>query len=324
MQKDQVSTIFELLDTASHRLKKEQSISYIEALAEAGEAFFQANDRNGLLKELIEKADFGSFDHEQIRKAFQLAVLKGQKDISHPNRQMTPDTIGLFVSYLVNKFLEGQKELAVFDPAAGTGNLLLAVLNNLTAETKRGFASEIDDVLIKIAWAQANLEEKEVELFHQDSLEPLLISPADVTVCSLPVGYYPNDERAADFELKAKEGHSFAHYLFIEQSLRYTKEGGFLFFIIPNDLFEGKESVQLKDFIKDHAYMNALIQLPVSMFKDKKHAKSLFVMQKKKEGLEAPKRMLFANLPSFSQKEAMVGVMRKLDQWFIEEKETKE
>lgn len=47
-------------------------------------------------------------------------------------------------------------------------------------------------------------------------------------------------------------------------------------------------------------------------------------MQKKKEGLKAPKRMLFANLPSFSQKEAMVGVMRKLDQWFIEEKETKE
>ncbi|MFB8735451.1 hypothetical protein ACEQPO_21880 [Bacillus sp. SL00103] len=47
----------------------------------------------------------------------------------------------------------------------------------------------------KVVWAQANLEEKEVELFHQDSLEPALISPVDVTVCSLPVGYYPNDER---------------------------------------------------------------------------------------------------------------------------------
>lgn len=66
-------------DTASIRLKKEQNISYIEALAEAGEAFFQSNDRNGLLKDLIEKADFASYDHEQIRKAFQLAVLKGQK-----------------------------------------------------------------------------------------------------------------------------------------------------------------------------------------------------------------------------------------------------
>lgn len=60
-------------------------------------------------------------------------------------------------------------------------------------------------MLIKIAWAQANLEEKEVELFHQDSLEPLLISPADVAVCSLPVGFYPNDERAKDYELKAKK-----------------------------------------------------------------------------------------------------------------------
>ncbi|MGE6628892.1 class I SAM-dependent methyltransferase [Bacillus sp. NPDC077027] len=322
MQKDQVSTIFELLDTAAIRLKKENSLSYIEALAEAGEAFFQMNEKDGLLKDLIEKADFPSYEHEQTRKAFQLAVLKGQKDISHPNRQMTPDTIGLFVSYLVNKFLEGQKELVVFDPATGTGNLLLAVLNNVTAETKRGYGSEIDDVLIKIAWAQANLEEKEIEFFHQDSLEPLLMTPADVAVCNLPVGYYPNDERANEYELNAKEGHAFAHYLFIEQSLRYTKDGGFLFFIIPNDLFEGKESTSLKAFINETAYMNALIQLPVSLFKDKKHAKSLFVMQKKAEGLKAPNRMLFANLPSFSNKEAMVGVMRKLDQWFLEEKET--
>lgn len=70
MQKDQVSTIFELLDTASIRLKKEQNISYIEALAEAGEAFFQANDRNGLLKDLIEKADFASMIMSRFVKRF--------------------------------------------------------------------------------------------------------------------------------------------------------------------------------------------------------------------------------------------------------------
>ncbi|HRF77540.1 MAG TPA: PDDEXK nuclease domain-containing protein, partial [Chitinophagales bacterium] len=44
---------------------------------------------------------------------------------------------------------------------------------------------------------------KELELFHQDSLEPLFIDPVDTVICDLPVGYYPNDEGAEAFELKA-------------------------------------------------------------------------------------------------------------------------
>ncbi len=68
-----------------------------------------------------------------------------------------------------------------------------------------------------------------MELFCQDSLQPLFIEPADAVICDLPVGYYPNDEGAEAFELKADEGHSFAHHLFIEQSVKHTKPGGYLF-----------------------------------------------------------------------------------------------
>lgn len=45
---------------------------------------------------------------------------------------MTPDTIGLFISYLVNKFMADKKELTILDPALGTGNLLFTVLNQLS------------------------------------------------------------------------------------------------------------------------------------------------------------------------------------------------
>ncbi|SIE56051.1 Uncharacterised protein [Mycobacteroides abscessus subsp. abscessus] len=48
------------------------------------------------------------------------------------------------------------------------------------------------------------------------------------------MGYYPNDIRAQDYELKADEGHSYAHHLFLEQSMRHVKEGGYLFLIVPN------------------------------------------------------------------------------------------
>lgn len=64
------------------------------------------------------------------------------------------------------------------------------------------------------------------------------MEPVDVVLSDLPVGYYPDDDNAQGFQLKAEEGHSFAHHLFIEQSLTYTKPGGYLFFLVPNFLFE--------------------------------------------------------------------------------------
>ncbi len=256
MQNDHVGAVYELLDDAAIIIKNELQISYIEALAEAGEMYFLQktdqlklpNEKAEKLKALLEKAKFDTYEHEWVRKAFQLAVLKGLKDISHPNRQMTPDTIGLFISYLVNKFMAGKKDVTLLDPAVGTGNLLFTVLNQLSENTAKSYGVEIDDVLLKIAYDQANLLKKELELFHQDSLEPLFIDPVDTVICDLPVGYYPNDEGAKAFELKADEGHSFAHHLFIEQSVKHTKPGGYLFFMIPNHLFESSQSDKLKQF----------------------------------------------------------------------------
>ena len=41
------------------------------------------------------------FSKEEIRKAYQLAILKGMKENVQPNHQMTPDAVGMFVSYLI-------------------------------------------------------------------------------------------------------------------------------------------------------------------------------------------------------------------------------
>ncbi|NTU24723.1 class I SAM-dependent methyltransferase [Bacillus tequilensis] len=328
MQKDHIGAVYELLNEAAIIIKNEWQISYIEALAEAGEMYFLektdqlklSDEKNKQLQVLLEKAEFGTYESEWVRKAFQLAVLKGLKDISHPNRQMTPDTIGLFISYLVNKFMADKKELTVLDPAVGTGNLLFTVLNQLSEKTANSYGIEIDDVLLKIAYAQANLFKKELELFHQDSLEPLFIDPVDTVICDLPVGYYPNDEGAEAFELKADEGHSFAHHLFIEQSVKHTKAGGYLFFMIPNHLFESSQSDKLKQFFKEKVHINALLQLPKSIFKDEAHAKSILVLQKKGEKTKAPSQILLANLPSFSNQKAMLDMMAQLDEWFKKEK----
>lgn len=163
------------------------------------------------------------------------------KESVQPNHQMTPDAVGMLVGYLVNKFVTKPSYL-LLDPAIGTGNLLTTVINQQEGKAIESIGIEIDDLLIKLAYINANLQQHPIQLYNQDSLEPLFIELADAVVSDLPVGYYPNDVRANDFQLKSEKGHSYAHHLFIEQSIKYTKEGGYLFFLIPNGLFESEES----------------------------------------------------------------------------------
>src|SRR5699024_9227219 len=116
------------------------------------------------------------------------------------------------LGYLAQKLSNGQKGLRVFDPVCGTGNLLTTVLSHLESPGQ-SFGSEIDPTLIKLALFSANLQEMTIDFFHQDSLRPFLLDPVHLVVADLPVGYYPDDERATEFVLQADEGHSYAHHL---------------------------------------------------------------------------------------------------------------
>ncbi|RXD25017.1 class I SAM-dependent methyltransferase, partial [Acinetobacter baumannii] len=49
------------------------------------------------------------FTQEEIRKALQLAILKGLKAERVTNAVMTPDSIALMVSYLISKFIPSAK-----------------------------------------------------------------------------------------------------------------------------------------------------------------------------------------------------------------------
>ena len=279
MKKTPVESLFNIFNESANLLANELDCTYLEALAETGENIFQneilQTELSDVTKKRLERyyyeAERIDYTKEDIRKAFQLACLKGMRENIQPNHQMTPDTIGLFIAYLIRKFMGERKAFSLMDPAIGTGNLMNAILNSLQDYSIEAYGVEIDDVLLKLAYVSANLQEQPVQLYRQDSLEPLFIDPVDVVVCDLPVGYYPNDERAKDYELKADKGYSYAHHLFIEQSTRHTKQGGYLFFIIPNELFDSPEAPKLREFIKKHLHIQALIQLPHSMFKNKKY-----------------------------------------------------
>lgn len=321
-----VEKLFTIFNVTADILKDELSCTYLEGLAETGENLFHGKIIQEELSELTEKRlekayseiKLEDFTKEQIRQAFQLAILKGMQENVQSNHQMTPDSVGMFIGYLVNKFID-KSAITILDPAIGTGNLLATVLNQ-TDKTVEAAGSEIDDILIRLAYVNANLLMHQVELFNQDSLSSLFIDPVDAVICDLPVGYYPNDVRAAEFEIHAKTGHTYAHHLFIEQSTRHTIEGGFLFLVIPNGLFESEQSDYLHEFIKNHLIIQGIIQLPEAMFKSKQTGKSILILQKKGEEVNPPKTALLVDLPKMSDGPAMSRILAKIDGWLHENK----
>lgn len=324
-----VETLFSIFDSSAVVLRKELDVTYLEALVETGDNLFEgAILQEELSESAIERLnrEYSTFNEEtykgeEIRKAFQLAILKGMKEGVQANHEMTPDAVGMFMSYLFHKFMKGQNEITVLDPAIGTGNLMTTVFNSAQENiTMSGFGVEVDEVLIKLALVNANLQKHAIEFFHQDGLAPLYIDPVDAVVSDLPVGYYPNEIGASEYKLKADEGMSYAHHLFIEQSVKHTKEGGYLFFLVPNFIFESDQAPKLHAFIKETCFIQGLLQLPVSMFKKEKNAKSIFVLQKKGPSVTMPKQALLVELPKFSNMKAMEDIMDQLNTWFATHK----
>ena len=324
-----VETLFSIFDSSAVVLRKELDVTYLEALVETGDNLFEgAILQEELSESAIERLnrEYSTFNEEtykgeEIRKAFQLAILKGMKEGVQANHEMTPDAVGMFMSYLFHKFMQGQNEITVLDPAIGTGNLMTTVFNSAKEGlTMSGFGVEVDEVLIKLALVNANLQKHAIEFFHQDGLAPLYIDPVDAVVSDLPVCYYPNEIGASEYKLKADEGMSYAHHLFIEQSVKHTKEGGYLFFLVPNFIFESDQAPKLHAFIKETCFIQGLLQLPVSMFKNEKNAKSIFVLQKKGPSVTMPKQALLVELPKFSNMKAMEDIMDQLNTWFATHK----
>lgn len=327
MKTTPVEELFTVFNETALMIQEELSCTYLEALAETGENIFQENVLQDELSELTvrrlkksyESIHIGSYEKEDIRKSFQLAILKGMKEIVQPNHQMTPDAVGMLMGYLVNKFVQ-EKSFRLLDPAVGTGNLLTTVINQQHNKTVEAIGIDIDDILIKLSYVNANLQQHPVRLFNQDSLEPLFIEEANVVISDLPVGYYPNDVRAAEYEMKADKGHTYAHHLFIEQSMRHIKMGGYLFFIIPNKLFESEQAPKLHEYIKKYTNIQGVLQLPLSLFKNEHSAKSIFILQKKGEGIKPPKQVLLVNMPSLSNTTEVEKILRKIDEWYKENK----
>lgn len=254
---------------------------------------------------------------EEIRRGIQLAVLKGMKEQAQPNHQMTPDAIAMLIGHFASRLMSKEEQVTLLDPTTGTGNLLFTVMNAL-GDKASAASVEIDELLVRLAAVTADLLEQPVRFFVQDGLRPLLVDPVDMVVCDLPVGYYPDDDNAIDFEMMPAEGHAFSHHLFIEQSMNHLKDGGYGLFLVPASIFESDQSPELHRYVKKNALIRAVIQLPESLFKSSVHEKSILVLQKPYPEMKGTPDVLLSKVPNMSDKMAMSSFLRKIDDWIEE------
>ncbi|MGX9135566.1 class I SAM-dependent methyltransferase [Rummeliibacillus sp. JY-2-4R] len=305
---ENIENLFSFIDEHSENIAKEHDLTYLDSVLETLNTWLDGDI----------SPDVEHPSKEEIRKAIQLAILKGMRQNAQPNHQMTPDTLGFLLGYFVEQFYEKEfksnQKMTILDPAIGTGNLLLTVMN-LVGDKIEGVGVEIDELLIQLAAASSELEHQPISLYHQDSLENLLIDPTDAVICDLPVGYYPNDEVAKNYEVQAKEGMTYAHHLFIEQSLKYTKDGGYLFFLVPDHIFESEQSPLLNKLVTQKAWIQAVVQLPDELFASKAHAKSLLILQKKNGEDKQVKEVLLAKVPNMKNIKALEMFFAKVQKW---------
>ena len=300
------------MEQAIQLLQQSLDTSFLDAYIENGENIlddFQVRVLDGVpnpetVKQLetlyhtIKKIDLAP---EDVRRLSQLLLLKGtRKEQLQANHQLTPDGIGFLFVYLVEQLTNKSEPLKILDPASGMGNLLLTVLLNLeTAGYKvSGYGVDIDETLLAVssvnnAWSQAN-----IQLFHQDGLQDLLLDPVDLALSDLPIGYYPNDERAKGFAAAAEEGHSYAHHLLMEQAMKYVKPAGFGLFLIPTNILETEQSEFFKNWLTKNVYLQGMIQLPDELFKSEQSRKSILLVQNKGADAEQVKEVLLAKLAS--------------------------
>lgn len=326
---EKIEQTFTSLKEAVALLKKELQVSYLDALIETGDNLLakEVHVEDGLptaevktrLEELYANAQLAGLTTEQRRQVMQLLLLQAYKQEKiQANHQMTPDTIGFLVEYLLEKVLPKKQGLALLDLTVGTGNLLTAILSKLNQNgwpKIQAYGVDNDDTLITLASMATQIEQISVDLFHQDALDGLLLPKVDVVVSDLPVGYYPLDERVTQFKTRAKKGHSYVHHLLIEQAVNQLKPAGFGIFVVPKGLFESPEAKGLLDYIQANAYLQGMLNLPQDLFASKRGQKAILLLQKHGSGAKQAKQILLGDFPSFKHKEQFQAFLGQIDQW---------
>lgn len=330
MALENIEKEFQVMNETITLLQADLSCSALDALIESFDNLLAGGKiqiEDGLptektvakLKELYQKIDLSKLSSEEKRALFQLTLLQAyKKEKIQANHQMTPDTIGFIIAYLIEKLVKDQKNKSLLDLTVGTGNLLLAVTSTLAKsgfENLKVYGIDNDDTMLSLASIATQLVGEDVTLYHQDALAPLEVPKVDIVIGDLPIGYYPLDERVKSFKSAFDEGHSYVHHLLIEQALLNLNDGGLGIFTVPSQLFDVPEAKKLLGVIQAEGYLQGFLNLPEKLFINKKSQKALLLIQKKGSKSKQAKPILLGEFPLLKNRPEFLKFMGEIEAW---------
>lgn len=300
----------------------EALILVMEGLNHQSDASFDelSADHRRFVRQALKESAFASLSLEQKRQVLQLLLVATmQEDKLQGNYQVTPDAIGMWVTFFVEKFLASKEQHQLLDLTLGSGNLLATVnlALNQRGDTAKYVGVENDDTMITVASGMAALLDLDWQLIHQDAVLPLTetTNEMDVVIADLPVGYYPQTDMPT-YETKATEGLTFVHHLLIEQAVKQLRPNGLGLLLVPANLFDSEQATSLlKYFQSESILFQGFIQFSDKLFLEKQASKALLIVQRPGDEAQQAEPVMLAKAPDLSQKESNLDFVRQMTAW---------
>lgn len=265
------------------------------------------------LKDQIATIDFQQLSSDDQRQVVQLLLVATMReDQLQANYQITPDAIGLWLTYFVD-YLGQNKKLNVLDLTAGSGNLLATVA--ATTQSDATFtAVENDDTLATVASGVAAVLGQEWQVINDDAIQLPNDNQFDIVIGDVPVGFYPK-EVPANFTLQA-EDQTYVHHLLIEKSVQLLKENGTALLVVPSELFNSEQAPLLLQLLQsEQVYFQALLQFSGRLFSGDQTKKGLLILQKAGSEVEQAKPALLGAIPAADDLAGNQAFLAELNTW---------
>jgi site-specific DNA-methyltransferase (adenine-specific) len=305
ISKENIEIFFDLIDTSALIFFEELKMPYLEGITEAANNLLSGSVDQKLSKvsknkieSMINRVNTIDFQKEEVRKAMQLCILKGFKHQKRTNADITPDTIGLFIAFLLEKLYANSNNIVLFDPLVGTGNLITTIANHSDKISKLiGVESNIESY--RLAEAMFDMMDYGNELYFQDTLL---------------FHHLRADAIVADFPYSQLDKGSYFPYDFINHHSNNLAIGGYFLGVVPNDFFEIPGSDMFKDVIKNLWQVVGLVKLPSTLFKG--IGKSIFILRRSDDSIPKIEKVLLADITSFEDEEVLQIQIAKINLWF--------
>lgn len=271
-------------ETVKNILENELSVSYDD-------------ETNEKLLHIYQKLEDVDFTAEDVRKALQSIIMRGYKE-EKMVQDVTPDTLGFLLGYLISRISRDEEELSVLDPLAGSGNMLISIENHLNKKLSL-YAIENDKTKVQILKSMADLTNTMVDIYFQDSLN-IKMKDMDWVVFDMPVSF---------------DSKSYMPYDIVLHHMQSLKDDGYMIGILPNDFFEHDPNMEFKNALGEVGRVFGIIELPDDFFKSNPKSVIMF----KKSTLK-DKNCLMVKLPSFTDIEAFNNVLYQIEEWFLNNK----